>query len=272
METDLVIRKNINDVYAMKLSILKEYEKLEAADIKIKDLFEGVNSHSFHRLDFNSNSFSENRNEKEIDKRCWFYLVKIYQLNKYMLCTEYEKMTSQIEKYDFPVFNLDNAETWLDGLKGLVYESVRKLIEDVYGRITEKTYPTGSGWDKTEKKRNNNGIDKHFILTTYDHNAITWYSQRPTITDDLEKACYIIDGKSVPECTIKENLRKGKQYEGENDYFRIKICLNGNTHYWIKDEIRNKLNFYGAKRGVISDGVKIKIFEKGWRHAQAASA
>ena len=82
----------------------------------------------------------------------------------------------------------------------MVYESIQKLIEDVFESITQKPtgpdpgIPTG-----LKRKRNNNGIDKHFIITTGDHYAMRWWSGRPTITDDLEKACYIIDGRELPE-------------------------------------------------------------------------
>jgi len=137
------------------------------------------------------------------------------------------------------------------------------LIEDVFNRITNEDYFTGSGYsNRTRKKRNNNGIDKHFIITTNDHYHLGWYSGKPTITDDLEKACYILDGQSVPEITIKETMRRGKIWESENKYFRIRVCKNGNTHYWLHDDIRNKLNLYGARKGIIGENIKIKVFEE----------
>ena len=175
-------------------------------------------------------------------------------------------MMGQISDYNFPEFTQDNAQAWLESLKAQVYESVEKLIKDVFNRITGKTYYTGSGYSgRQEKKRNNNGIDKNFILTTYDFRAVFSYSDSPTITDDLEKACYIIDGKYVPDKRLKEVMRSDKSSTGENDYFALKVCKNGNTHYTMKEDIRQKLNLYGAGRGVISDGIKIKIFDKkGW--------
>ena len=104
-------------------------------------------------------------------------------------------------------------------------------------------------------------FDEHFIISTGDHYSINWYNDRPTITDDLEKACYIIDGKALPDTTIKNTMRRSKIWESENPYFKIRICKNGNTHYWINDEIRNRLNYFGAKRGIIGQDCKIKIFE-----------
>lgn len=261
--SELVVRKSIQEIYLIKLDVLVAYKELDKQDRKITALMEQVNNYAFHRLDYKCDYHGENREEKEVDKRIWFYLMKFYNLEKYMLCTEYDKLEKQVGDYQFPVFNPDNVNAWLAALKKTVYENIQKLIEDVFNRITNDTYWTGSGYSsRKNKKRNNNGISKHFIITTNDNYALSWYSNKPTITDDLEKACYIIDGKSVPDITIKQSMHQGKIWESENPYFKIRICHNGNTHYWIKDEIRNKLNLYGAGKGIIGEDIKIKVFEK----------
>ena len=167
---------------------------------------ESINNYSFYRIQREVHD----SDERNIDQRCWMYLIKLYSLEKYMLCTEYQKLKDKITYFDFPVFNVENANSCVLSLKSMVYESIQKLIEDVFERITQETYYTGSGYsNRKEKKRNNNGIDKHFIITTGDNYAINWYSGRPTITDDLEKACYIIDGQELPEVTIKNAMRRG---------------------------------------------------------------
>lgn len=266
-DTEIDIRKTLPDLAQLRALILQSIENLKKTNKMVDDLMEEIGSHSYFRLDRNGYSYGNYNEENEVDQRLWMYLVRSFHLERYMLCTEYEKMIKQINEYDFPVFSEENAQAWLESLKAMVYESVEKLIKDVFNRITEKTYYTGSGYSaRQEKKRNNNGIDKNFILTTYDYNKVFgWSTSHPTITDDLEKACYIIDGKYVPDIRLKEKMRSDKSATGENEYFSIKVCKNGNTHYTMKEEMRQKLNLYGAGRGIISDGIKIKIFDKkGW--------
>jgi len=264
-DQELVARKSIQEIYLIKQDLLSAYKILEDTDSRIGKLFEGINSYSFHRLEYKNCSYGEDRTQKEIDKRIWSFLIRFYNLEKYMLCSEYDKLTKQIEDYSFPVFDLENVNQWLTALKKVVYENIQKLIEDVFNRITKETYYTGSGYSsRLKKKRNNNGIDRHFIITTNDNYSISYWSSKPTITDDLEKACYIMDGKTVPEITIKNLMNKGKIWDSKNDYFRIRICHNGNTHYWLNEQIRRKLNLYGAKRGVFGENIKIKIFERGF--------
>ena len=255
---EIVLRKTIEEVFEIKLKVLAAYQDLEAIAKNADELMQSINNYSFYRLDRNVHD----SDERNIDQRCWMYFIRLYNLEKYMLCTEYQKLTDQIHNFDFPVFTIENAHSWVLSLKSMVYESIQKLIEDVFQRITQDTYWTGTGYsNRLKKKRNNNGIDKHFIITTGDHYAIARWSGRPTITDDLEKACYIIDGRELPEITIKTSMQKAKVWESKNDYFKIKIFNNGNTHYWLNDNIREKLNFYGAKRGQLGSNCKIKIFE-----------
>lgn len=259
--SNLVVRKTILDIWEMKQKSLRVYEAIDEAHKESERLMEEINRFSLYHID--TRNCNGKTVEQNIDQRCWEYLVRLYNLEKYMLCTEYDKMSNHLHDYDFPVFNVDNANAWMDSLKALVYESMQKLIEDVFERITQDTYFTGSSYsNRLKKKRNNNGIDKHFIIRTMDNYCMNYWSGKPTITDDLEKACYIIDGKQLPEITIKNVMNKGKIWESENDYFRIRICQNGNTHYWINEEIRQKLNLYGSKRGIIGENCRIKIFDK----------
>mgnify|MGYP001180852408 FL=1 len=117
-------------------------------------------------------------------------------------------------------------------------------------------YYTGN----VKKKRNNSKIEKRFILLTYDYDSIYGYSNRNTITDDLEKICYLINGIKLPEKTLKQKMYENKEGIGENDYFKIKVCKNGNTHYELDDDIVVKLNTICADRNAIGDAIKIKVF------------
>lgn len=265
MTTQISKKTTIYDLLEVKRNVLQEYKKLEEVNKNIADIMSMIDRYPIHNIDYRNNRpYGENATRRAIDQKLWIELLKKYQLKNYMLCTEYDKMEKDIYEYKFPEFTQENAEGWILGLKATIYDNVKQLVSKVYDEITQRTYYTGgSSYNNcVKKKRNNNGIDKHFIISTGDIYNIQSWNDRPTITDDLEKACYILAGADLPEMGIKRHLRQNKQYEAENEYFRIKICLNGNTHYWIKDNIRQKLNLYGSKKGVIGENIKIKIFER----------
>jgi len=119
-EQELAKRKTIKEIYLIKLDLLSAYSRLEKEDKNISLLLEQVNNYSLHRLEYKTNYYGENRIEKEIDKKLWQYLVDFFHLNKYMLCTEYDKVEKQIEDFNFPVFNLENVDIWLSNLKKIV--------------------------------------------------------------------------------------------------------------------------------------------------------
>jgi hypothetical protein len=202
--------------------------------------------------------------KKYINRKCWYYIVSLFDMKKYMLCSEYNKMNNNIENNNIPDFNKDNVLGWVRGLKDLIYDNLNTLVKSVFKRITEEHYYTGNGWYRgNKKKRNNNGVDKFFILTTYDYSDVFNYKSSVTVTDDLEKCFFILSGNKVPDEPIKRIMRKNKIDEWENNFFRIKIYKNGNTHYWIKDQkLLNKLNLIGSGEGIIGENIRIKILER----------
>ncbi|GEM_PF-2746901 len=263
---EIVKRKSIEDIYKIKLTMLSQLESLQKLDKEISEAFRDLNGYEPVRIDYRYDNHGENREEKYIDRTCWKYLIRLFELEKYMLCTDYEKVCKQIDDFNFPVFTIDNAEGWIASLKDIIYDNVRTMMKSVYERITEGHYYTGGSSYSTraKKKRNNNGIDKHFIMTTHDWSRVFGYSySRLTVTDDLEKLCYILNGKKLPEKTIIRTLeRYGKNDTAENEFFKIKLCKNGNTHYWIEENTRNKLNLYGADPSKIGENLRIKVFDK----------
>lgn len=255
----------IEDIYEIRQKALNQFYDIERKCDEIKENLAEINNHSPFRLDIQKDgAHGDDYRQKIIDKKCWFYLVAVYGLDKYMLCSDYKKMKDQLYNYNFPEFTKDNAEAWLFGLKGMIYESVQKMIEKVFEGITNETYWTGgsSYSTKVKKKRNNDGIDKFFILSTSDYTGYGWRWDHVSLTDDLEKACYLLDGKLLPKETLKIKAQSQKVLDVSNDYLKVKFCKNGNTHYAINEDIRSKLNYYGAKKGVFGEKIKIKIFEK----------
>jgi hypothetical protein len=268
MDDEIVKRKTVQDIWSIKCTLLSEFQAIETADTRISSLFEEINGYSPYHIQRRFDNFEENNESKYIDKWCWTYFVKLFKLENYMLCTNYKKMRTQIEACDFPEFTIENAESWLSALKESIYDYVRLMMKTVYKNLTEETYYTGSSQGyRQKKKRNNNGIDSSFIIYTHDYFRVFAYSSSgPTVTDDLEKLCYILDGKNLPDRTIIDEMQKEKKSTISNPYFTISLKKNGNTHYKLSRETRNKLNIYGADPSQIIDKhVKIKIFDrKGW--------
>ena len=192
----------------------------------------------------------------------WRYLINLYHLEKYMLCTEYEKMRTEIEEFKTPDFTVENAEGWIAGLRGLIYENVRLMCKRVYDELINGTYRTGNNWNNPKKKRNNDGVDSWFILSTHDYSRIFghWMS-RPTVTDDLEKVCYLLDGKSLPDRTVIDQAKIDGAQEVVCPYFTVRFCKNGNTHYKLTDETRERLNRIGPDGNLLGEKIKIRIME-----------
>lgn len=252
---DIAKRLTIEEIYKMKLDYLASCKEMHEALERSDNIMHRINSYTNYRID---NTTREIRDDvKYFDKEAWKYLCKTYQVEKYMLCTEYEKLQNDISYGRVPEFTIENVRGWIAGLNQTVCDNVKKMLYNVYDKITNGYYYVG----KEKKKRNNTGIDKNFIITTYDYSCMyNYWTGGPTLTDDLEKVCYILDGKSVPDITIKNVMKGNNACEGKNDYFEIKICLNGNTHYKLTDETWLRLNKIAGNRAMIGQNIKIKVF------------
>lgn len=262
--SDIAIRLDVQSIFALKVKHLALMEQLVKTDKEISQTLEPIHAYAPYRLDYRYADCHEKRETRDIDQSCWSYLVRLYELEKWMLCTEYKKLLKDIETYATPEFTVANAEGWVLGLKALIHDNVKTLVKQVYDSITQEKYLTGGNYHTgTMKKRNNNGIDKTFIITTRDYSRIFGYwSSTPTITDDLEKACYILDGKALPDVTLMKRAQSERTKEVANDYFSVKFCANGNSHYTMQENIREKLNRWGPTGNVLGENIKIKVFEK----------
>ena len=261
---EIQVRHTVESLFALRCKILTDARTLWSLDKQIRESYDSVNGYSPYRIENTNRIHGEDQDEKSVDQAMWRYLVKLYNLEKFMLCTDYAKMSDEIDHFQTPVFTIENANGWLDGLKGLIRENVNTLIKKVYSEITNGFYYTGgSGCRGEKKKRNNNGIDKNFILYTADWSTIfAYWRDSPSIMDDLEKVCYILDGKTLPDKTIRQELKADQKSEARNQYMSVKLCQNGNTHFTLDETIRALLNKYGPSGTEIGENIKIKVFER----------
>jgi hypothetical protein len=264
MDTEIIKRPTVEDLFRLKLRSLARIQLINDTERELDKELEEIGGHTPGSIDWRFDYHGHKSGaEKCIDRMCWRYLVQSFHLQKYMLCTEYDKMVKEIEDFQTPDFTPENAAAWIDGLKDLVHENVKSMIRSVYDKIINDHYWTGGRYRGQKKKRNNSGVDRHFIILTNDYsNTFGWgyYRNHPTITDDLEKVCYILDGLTIPDKTIKARMASDKTEEGENEYFHVKFCKNGNTHYTMKPGTLEKLNRIGPDGNLIGDKIWIKIF------------
>jgi hypothetical protein len=259
---DIQIRHTVESLFALKLKILDEARTLWEADNRIREMYDSIKGYTPYSLRNTSTLYGEKQDEKCIDQALWSYFVKLYNLEKLMLCTDYKKMMKEIEEFRTPAFTIENASGWLAGLESLIRNNVETLIKQVYSEVTNGFYYTGSGYRAPKKKRNNNGIDKTFILVTHDYSRVfSYYTSGPSVMDDLEKVCYLLDGKCVPEITLINEMKGEKKATASNAYMTVKLCKNGNTHFTLEESTREKLNKYGPSGAIIGENIKIKIFE-----------
>lgn len=262
--SDIQVRHTVESLFALRCKILTEARELWAVEKKLRDDYTEIDGHAPYRLENTNRIHGVNQDEKSVDQAMWRYLVRLYNLEKFMLCTDFAKMTDEIDTFRTPEFTIENANGWLDGLKELIRNNVDVLIKQVYADITNGHYYTGgSGCRGDKKKRNNNGIDARFILYTADYQSIySYWTAKPSVMDDLEKVCYILAGKTLPEITLRSTLKAKQSLEAANDYMSVKLCRNGNTHFTINEETRAALNRFGPTGTEIGENIKIKVFER----------
>lgn len=264
-DTELEVRHTVDSLFALKVKTLGDVRRMEELDKSIHDGLEQIHGFPPYRLSAcHDVPYGENRIERYIDRTLWYFLAKQYELEKYMLATKHKELIAEIENCYTPCFTVENVSRWLEGLQDLLRENVQTLVRQVFRAIIDGTYYVG-GRMGVEKKRNNNGVDATFILYTLDNHSIGeygYYGSSPTITDDLEKVCYLLDGKTLPKETIKDHMRLGKTNVAQNAYMSVKVCQNGNTHYALTEETRQKINLYGPEGAIIGENIKIKIVDR----------
>jgi len=260
---DIQIRHTVESLFALRCSILARAKELWAIDKEMHSQYESIGGHTPYRVENYHRIYAVDNDQKSIDQALWRYLVRLYSLEKFMLCTDFQRMINEIDNYQTPDFTIENANGWIAGLKETIRDNVNTLVKKVYSEITNGHYYTGGGYRGEKKKRNNNGIDKMFILYTCDWSTVFAYWQdKPSIMDDLEKVCYILDGKTLPEKTLRDALRGDKTDTASNPYMSVKLCQNGNTHFTLEEGTRELLNRYGPSGAVIGENIKIKVFER----------
>ena len=122
---EISVRHDIDSLVRLKNNYLIYIEKLDVIDNSFSATMKEINSFPPYRLTYDFKNYGKGNEIKYIDQQIWYYLTMLFELQKYMLCTDYEKLLKDIDNFNFPEFTKQNAEGWLAGLKGVIHENIK---------------------------------------------------------------------------------------------------------------------------------------------------
>ena len=190
-----------------------------------------------------------------MDYGYWRNFLEINQVEKYLTSNDKEKLFEKLSK-NTPLFNFENATNMLNEFMNSKEATATNMIKKIYEEITDMVFRIGN--KGKNEKRIQTGIPEKFRLSIfYSHYGFPSYvsdsNSRFTMIDDLERACYLCDGKLQPDrqFTIRSTtalaLREGRMHV-ENDYFSMQMFLNGNVKITFTNlDVLNRLNHWGQK-------------------------
>lgn len=85
---DIEPRQSIESIYALKLRLMEKLNAVKELETDIQDSFKVIDGYPPIRIDYDYGRHNADSMEKYIDRTCWRYLVLLFNLGKYMLCTD----------------------------------------------------------------------------------------------------------------------------------------------------------------------------------------
>ena len=143
--SDIIKRLDIESIFQIKINALEKLKQLEIIDNEIRKELEQINGYRPYRIDYRYDTYDEDREKKYIDRICWYYLVGLFELEKYMLCTDYEKMMKEIlsalDSFDMAFANKEHWEKidkdWQDGITSIYQQFLSGLAKSGIEKIDE---------------------------------------------------------------------------------------------------------------------------------------
>ncbi|MGE3419512.1 MAG: DUF4942 domain-containing protein [Bradyrhizobium sp.] len=186
--------------------------------------------------------------QKQIDQSAWSYLMKQSGLRTFMDARARKEWDDQMEKRQFPEFNVENvANTFatIHGQRGELFE--RGVIEAFKGLSWH--YATNSPCRFGKRI-----VYGYFASSCSGPNR--WQHVNNTATDrldDLTRCFSILDGKPEPDhrravYSAAYEAQQAKTYEFETEYLRVKWFKKGSAHIEFKRmDLVEKMNGIIAK-------------------------
>lgn len=269
---NIVPRLTIEAICNKRDQVLEEYaaayDKIEEAQAAIKKAYElrGAcapvrNSYNEH-IDNKARSLlvsisAPNREQyldaarHTVDTDVWAYLVEHTRVLKLMDRTARSEFREQLLR-DAPEVTYDNVQATLEEIY-LQYTTIfQRSIATSFSSL-DRRFKSHDGWKIGSRVILNNALDN------FRHWAIGRHMD--DLLRDIERVFFILDGKEVPEeyASIAVGVPEvagswGCHRQGyfENEYFRVRVFLNGNVHiYFRRDDLLKEVNrhlgeYYGA--------------------------
>ena len=196
------------------------------------------------------------RTRQDLDRRIWSHLVDFMGLERVMDRTERDAFRAALADNPPPATAENCARTFA------------RLIGDADTIFRRGIALAFSGLDRRFRSHDGFKIGARIVLSYGMDSSGYWSRGRDETLRDVERTFYTLDGKEQPERSGgiigALSLAKGKRwgaaaYMAEDEYFRVRVFLNGNVHVWFKrDDLVRKVNellgeYYGATLGAGAD-------------------
>jgi len=195
---------------------------------------------------------------KKLDVRFWHQCLEEFQVEKFLTTTDKEKLYEKLED-EAPVFNFENVMATIHGFMNSKEATATAMIRKIYEEVTDVVFRKGNSFRATGEKRLQTGIPKSFrasIFYTYGKGLPAYISSmnsRFALIEDLERACYLVDGKLQPDRQLNIHslvdlaLRNHRSIV-DGPYFQLEMFKNGNVKVTFKSlEVLKTLNHWGQK-------------------------
>ena len=193
---------------------------------------------------------------QELDKRFWWEMLDEYQAEKFMTSVDKNKFFDDLDK-KAPIFDMANVMQMVGGFLSSRESIATNMIAKIYENITDEIFRKGNRGEGVKKLQKE--LPKSFRLSifyTYGRGLPYYVSasnSRFSSITDLERACYLCDGKLQPdrqkgiESATTLALRNGETFVS-CPYFDLQLFKNGNVKITFTNlEVLRTLNKWGRK-------------------------
>ena len=202
---------------------------------------------------------------ESVDRSVWRHLITMTELERLMDRKARDDFSRELEECP-PEVTPENCFATLVSLAGQSDVIFKRGIANIFSAL-DRRFRTHDGFK----------VGSKIILSRAfsEHGGWNHYSRHNETLRDIERTFYTFDGK--PHCEYNDSFvnkipffRNGQDII-EDEYFKIRVFLNGNAHIWFKrDDLLKKVNlqladYYGA---VLGDGQPKETHEAKRSHAK----
>lgn len=194
-----------------------------------------------------------------IDRAIWMHVVDVVGISTLMDATAAKEFRDQLAK-DPPPATAENCLATLEQLRGDADFIFKRGVATAFSKL-----------DRRFRSHDGFKIGSRIVLSHYFSGGSVSSARRDDTLLDVERAFYVLDRKPPPDryAGILGAIDQGRrthggfmtagQFVAEDEYFRVRVFLNGNAHVWFKrEDLVRKVNllladYYGAALGAGAD-------------------